>query len=119
MRPSHLSIASPSRSRANIPQLVVVKIPREMRREKLAKEIQTLQLICDLAPTPDISRQFPHVLVFDPVIPKEGSRWLSMCAIHGFSLDQLLATVQKSEFFSLRGEEKTVPRVLVLHIAKN
>jgi serine/threonine protein kinase len=41
-----------------------------------------------------------------------------MSAIHGFSLDQLLATVQKAEFFALRGEEKTVPRVLVLHIAK-
>jgi hypothetical protein len=63
-------------------------------------------------------RHFQRIHARDPIVFSEGSRWLSMSAIYGFSLNQLLCTIQESQRSPAPDSSNCVPTVLVLHIAQ-
>jgi serine/threonine protein kinase len=100
------------------PQLVVVKVPREMRRQALATEIKALQRLHSL-PTSNMSQHFPQLVAFDPETSTEGACWLALEPIYGFSLAQLLCCVQNGLFFSETRSVPVIPRVLVLSVARD
>jgi serine/threonine protein kinase len=114
-------VAAPSPShilRASTPPELVVKVPREMRRPNLAAEVQIMQRIHTTTTTsPSMAQHFPRLLAADPETNAEGACWLALAAIRGFSLSQLLCCIQNGQFFS-ECATPAIPRVLILHIAK-
>jgi hypothetical protein len=88
-------------------QLVVLKIPQATRRQRLGTEIRAVERIHSFSSSSsDILQHFPALLDFNPVIPTEGSKWAALSPIHGFSLNQLLATIQQNIFFGDVGGER-------------
>jgi serine/threonine protein kinase len=111
-------ITTPSPPSADVPDVAAVKVPREMRRLKLVQEIPVLKRIRCYTTASENRKHFTHILEYDPVTPGQGYKWLAVSAIHGFSLNQLLCTVQQSRLSTPPAKELFVPRVSVLHVAE-
>ncbi|RAR15309.1 hypothetical protein DDE83_001343 [Stemphylium lycopersici] len=100
---------------------------REMCRERITREIETLQRIQALlaeAEYAELRIHFPILLDFDSKPTSSGPRWLSTIPVRGFSLEQMTGIVMKTAVPSsgntLACEIRflAMPEALILHIAQ-